>query len=112
MVLPVPAVNATVNAAGDKLIYHDVKGYENEWRKHHTSCVTRDVWLYDMKTKQYRQLTHFAGEDRNPVFDADGNGFYYLSEESGSFNVWKSSLANPAQAQRRDALHQATRCAS
>ncbi len=97
MVLPVTADNATTNAAGNKLLYENVTSYENQWRKHATSSATRHVWLYDMATKQYQQLTHFAGEDRNPVFDADGNGFYYLSEESGSFNVWKSSLSNPAQ---------------
>ena len=97
MVLPVPALDATLNPAGDKLIYHDMKGYESDWRKHHTSSVTRDVWVYDFRTHKYRQLTQFAGEDRNPVFDADGNTFYYLSEETGSFNVHKSSLADPAK---------------
>ncbi|HTY60175.1 MAG TPA: S41 family peptidase [Bacteroidota bacterium] len=96
MVLPVPALDATLNAAGDKIIYHDNKGYESEWRKHHTSSVTRDVWVYDMKTKKYTQLTDFKGEDRNPVFDADGDHFYYLSEQTGSFNVHESSLSAPA----------------
>ncbi len=95
LVLPVPALDATVSSTGDKLIYHDIKGYESDWRKHHTSSVTRDVWVYDFKTKQYTQLTQFAGEDRNPVFDANDNEFYYLSEQSGSFNVLKSSLSNP-----------------
>ncbi len=97
MVLPVPAVNATLNSAGNKVIYEDVKGYENEWRKHHTSAVTRDVWVYDFQTKQYKQLSQFAGEDRNPVFDSDGNNFYYLTEQSGSFNVYKSSLSDPSK---------------
>ncbi|MCG6989816.1 MAG: peptidase S41, partial [Gemmatimonadetes bacterium] len=97
MVLPVPAINATVNPAGDKLIYEDVKGYESEWRKHATSSVTRDVWVYDTGTKEYRQLSQFAGEDRNPVFDVDGDAFFYLTEESGSFNVYRSTLGNPTQ---------------
>jgi len=97
-VLPVPALDATLDATGGKLIYHDIKGYESAWRKHHTSSVTRDVWVYDFGTKQYRQLTTFAGEDRNPVFDADGNTYYYLTEQSGSFNVARSSLSNPSQA--------------
>jgi Tol biopolymer transport system component/C-terminal processing protease CtpA/Prc len=95
-VLPVPALDATVSSTGDKLIYHDVKGYESNWRKHHTSSVTRDIWVYDFKSKTYKQLTQFNGEDRNPVFDSDNDGFYYLSEQSGSFNVYRSSLSNPA----------------
>ena len=97
MVLPVPALDATLNPAGDKLIYHDMKGYESDWRKHHTSSVTRDIWVYDLKAHTYRQLTRFTGEDRNPVFDADGDAFYYLSEETGSFNVHRSSLSDPAK---------------
>jgi tricorn protease len=97
LVLPVPALDATLNSSGDKLIYHDIKGYESDWRKHHTSSVTRDIWVYDFKTKTYMQLTQFNGEDRNPVFDSNGNDFYYLSEENGSFNVFKSSLSDPSK---------------
>lgn len=94
-VMTTPALDATFNSSGDKLIYHDIKGYESDWRKHHTSAVTRDVWAYDMAAKKYTQLSSFKGEDRNPVFDANDNDFYYLSEQGGSFNVWKSSLAHP-----------------
>ena len=48
-----PALDATLSSRGDKLIYHDIKGYESDWRKHHTSSVTRDVWVYDFKAKSY-----------------------------------------------------------
>ncbi len=98
LVLPQPAMAAAVNPAGDKIIFHDQKGYESEWRKHHTSAVTRDIWVYDLKTKKSTRLTSFNGEDRNPVFDGNGDDFYYLSEQSGSFNVYKSSLSRPAAA--------------
>ncbi len=96
LVLTQPAISATVNPAGDKIIYHDQKGYESDWRKHHTSSVTRDIWVYDLKTKKNTQLTTFKGEDRNPVFDSNGDDYYYLSEQTGSFNVTKSSLSKPA----------------
>ncbi len=95
LVLAQPAIAATVSPAGDKIIFHDQKGYESDWRKHHTSVVTRDIWVYDLKTKKYTRLTTFAGEDRNPVFDADGDSYYYLSEQEGSFNVFRSSLSHP-----------------
>jgi tricorn protease len=96
LVLPVPAQDAQVSSRGDKLIYHDVKGYENPWRKHHVSSVTRDIWVYDIPARRYTRLTQFAGEDRSPVFGADNDEFFYLTEESGSFNVSRSSLSNPA----------------
>ncbi len=94
-ILTSPALNATVNATGDKIIFHDYKGYESDWRKHHTSSVTRDVWMYDTASKKYTQLTSFKGEDRNPVFGSNDGEFYYLSEQSGSFNIYKSSIARP-----------------
>jgi len=94
--LPVPTLDATISSTGDKVIYDDLKGYESLWRKHHTSAVTHDIWMYDFKAKKYTQLTTFNGEDRNPVFDSNDNDFYYLTEQSGSFNVYKSSLTDPA----------------
>ncbi len=98
-VLTTPALNVNINASGDKLIYDDIKGYENLWRKHHTSSIAHDIWIYDLKAKKFTQLTQFNGEDRNPVFGSDENDFYYLSEQSGSFNVFKSSLNDPSKSQ-------------
>lgn len=92
-VLTTPAEAAVWNKDQTKLIYHDRTGYENAWRKHHTSSVTRDIWLYDPATKDHQQLTSFNGEDRNPVWSKDEKSFYYLSEKSGSFNIWKKDIA-------------------
>jgi len=74
---------------GTLIAYHDRKGYEDNWRKHHTSSVTRDIWTFNPATKEYKQLTTFTGEDRNPVWSKDGGTLFYLSEESGSFNVYR-----------------------
>lgn len=98
-VLTSPAHDAVFSPDGKKLIFHDRKGYENDWRKHHTSAVTRDVWVYDMLSKEYQQLSKFEGENRNPVIDSNSTDFYYLTEETGSFNVHKSSLTDPSQNQ-------------
>lgn len=83
---------------GDKgMLYQDVKGYEDEWRKHHTSSVTRDIWLLD-KDGNHKNLTHRGGENLNPVAGSDGDTFYFLSErDGGSMNVYKSSVSNPEQ---------------
>lgn len=97
MVLPVPALDANLSPKGDKLIFHDYKGYEDNWRKHHTSSVTRDIWIYDFVSKKYTQLSQFPGEDRNPVWDSNGTDYYYLSEQNGSFNIFKSSITDPSK---------------
>ena len=88
---------ARISPDGNTLIFNDRKGGENDFRKHHTSSVARDLWSYDLKAKQYKQLTTQVGEDRNPVFSADGKTVYYLSEQNGgSFNIYKFPLANPS----------------
>jgi len=81
------------NKTGDKFIFQDRKGYENPYRKHHTSAVTRDIWIYDTKAKTYAKVSPFIGEDREPVW-GDGDKFYYLSERNGDQNLYGSSEAD------------------
>jgi Tol biopolymer transport system component len=91
--LTTPAMAARFNADGSKIVFHDLKGYEDDLRKHHTSSVTRDIWSYDLKNGTYAQLSSFEGEDRHPLYSADGSTIYYLSEELGSFNIFKMPAA-------------------
>lgn len=79
------------------LLYHDNKGYEDPFRKHHQSPICRDIWLY--KDGNYTKLTNFAGEDRTPVWGGDNNTYYYLSEEDGTFNVYKRRIGETAKTQ-------------
>lgn len=83
---------ARFNQKGDKLIFQDRKGYEDAFRKHHTSSVTRDIWVYDTKKDEYTQVSLFEGEDREPVWGSDDNSFYFLSEKDGSQNIYKAVI--------------------
>jgi tricorn protease len=96
--LSLPLEQVHVDRSGKRMLYIDLKGYEDVWRKHHISSVTRDIWMYDTSNNTHTQLTTFAGEDRNPVWAADQNHFYFLSERSGTSNVWKAPLGNPTAA--------------
>ena len=94
-VIATPAIDLCYNKKGDAFLYHDKKGFENKWRKHHTSSITRDIWSYSEKTKKHTQLTTWKGEDRNPVYAENQNTVYFLTERFGSFNVASFSLDNP-----------------
>ena len=84
--------------AGSNFLYQDRKGFEDEWRKHHTSSIARDIWLYDTQTGEHTNLTNRNGEDRNPVYAPDGKSVYFLSERNGgSFNVYSFPLNAPQQ---------------
>jgi Tol biopolymer transport system component/C-terminal processing protease CtpA/Prc len=76
------AENAHYNSKGNQLVFQDRKGYEDPWRKHHVSAVTRDIWIYDLNTKSYKQISSYEGEDREPVF-GNNDQVYYLSEKGG-----------------------------
>lgn len=93
-VLGTPAEALTFGKDGQSFYYQDKKGYEDEWRKHHTSSITRDIWMYNAKTQQHTNITNHAGEDRNPILTADGKTLYFLSErDGGSMNIYKSEAA-------------------
>ena len=99
-VLGTPAEMIAFAPAGDFFLYQDCKGYEDKWRKHHTSSVTRDIWRYDIKTGKHTNLTKHAGEDREPVLAPNGKEVYFLSErDKKSFNVYRFSLEHPEQIQ-------------
>lgn len=97
-VLTTPAMAVQPDRAGQRLLYEDWKGYESAWRKHHVSPVAHDIWLYDAATGKHRQLTTFGGEDRDPVWSPDEQSVYWLSERSGTFNVWKMPLGDAGAA--------------
>ncbi len=105
LVTSLPVSNLSVNREG-KMLYEDYKGYEDSFRKHHTSSVTRDIWIHEpVKAGEFSvtaeggftKLSDFIGEDRNPVFAADGDTFYFLSEKDGTINIYRSSVTDPKE---------------
>lgn len=95
-----PMEHISIRKDGKQWLYQDKKGYEDPWRKHHKSSIARDVWMYTPGTPgSYAKLTAFRGEDRDPVWAPDGESFYYLSEENGTFNVFKRRLGSASSTQ-------------
>lgn len=95
-VLGTPAEMVNFDKSGKRFLYQDRKGVEDEWRKHHTSSVTRDIWMYDATTGKHTNLTDRPGEDRNAVFAPDGQTVYFLSErDTKSINVYSFPVNTP-----------------
>lgn len=92
-VLATPAEEVSFIGKTGNFLYQDCKGGENIWRKHHTSSITRDIWMYD--GTDHVKLTSFEGEDRSPRVSDDGKTVYYLSERGGSFNVYSFPVDDP-----------------
>jgi len=92
-ILSTPALSSQYSSDGNTIVFHDRKGYEDEYRKHHISSVTRDIWTYNFTDKKYVKLSEWRGEDREPLWGNE-NQIYFTSEQSGSFNVWKGQIAD------------------
>ncbi len=91
-ILSTPALEINFTKNGEKMLFEDAKGYEDPLRKHHTSSIARDIWLYDLKNQSFTQLTSFNGEDRDPCFAPNDLDYYFLSEGNGTINVMKSNI--------------------
>ena len=97
-ILSTPAEAVNYLPDGKSFIYVDRKGGEDQWRKHHTSSVTREIWKYDAATGRHTNLTNHPGEDRSPAVTPDGKTLYFLSErDGGTFNVYSMDLSNPSK---------------
>lgn len=96
-ILTTPAMYAVFDRTGARLAYSDQKGFEMEWRKHDNSSFARDVWIWDVKADRHTRLTALGADDRQPVWSPDERFLFYLSERSGSFNVWRLDLADPGR---------------
>src|SRR5262249_10999410 len=97
-VLTTTAIYAVYDRAMKRLLYSDQRGYEMEWRKHDHSAFARDVWVEDVAAGKFTRLTAYGYDDRQPVWGPDEQSIFYLSERSGTFNVWTMKLSDPEHA--------------
>ena len=100
-VLPTPVKAISFAPDAKTFLYQDVKSFEDDFRKHHTSSTSRDIWAFDIASGRHTKLIDRPGEDLNPVAAENGD-FYFLSERDGdkSINVWRANTAHPEAAQR------------
>lgn len=93
LILGIPSEYASYNSNQSKILFQDLKGNENEWRKHHTSSIARDIVEYDIKKNTFKYITTNKGEDRNPIYSKDEKAIYYLSESNNkTMNVYYKDL--------------------
>jgi tricorn protease len=93
LVLPNAMNNVSISSDGKFMVYEDIKGQENQWRKHQTSSVSRDVWRYDFATNTHTPISAIHFDHRNPVLSRDGKTVYYLHEGTESpFNISRAAF--------------------
>src|SRR5271168_2655164 len=92
LALPNAAYDARWDRQARRLLYTGAS-IEQPFRRGQISSAARQVWLYDAASGRHERLTDDVHESRDAVWSSSGDVFY-LSEASGSMNVWKLSLAD------------------
>ena len=80
---------ATVSPDGNLVAF--VKGACRISREDYSGSAQRDVWIYNIKTGSYFQVTSSEKNDHSPLWDAAGN-LYYIGAQSGRYNIYKQSI--------------------
>ncbi len=62
------------------------------YRKGYRGSQASQIWLYDRTSKEYTLIKHDAWNNRTPKWRADGKSFYFLSDESGSNDIYLYEL--------------------
>jgi len=89
----------------NSLLFADDKG-EGLHRKYDDSPFARDIWRLSPENQQYQRLTTNRWNDHTPAWDETGKGFYFLSERSGSLNVWHQQFAGGEASARQLSFHE------
>src|SRR5262249_1316065 len=82
---PAEAKDGSFSPKGDLLAY--VRGPGSWYRKGYRGSSNDDIWIAKADGSDSRRLTTFNGQDHSPMWSADGNTLFYVSEQLGTGNV-------------------------
>ena len=79
-----------LSADGNRLLF--TREGTRWWRKGYRGAQSSQVWLCNLKNNKFTQVAQHASGCRTPLWHPDGKGFYYVSGQSGAFNLWRRQL--------------------
>lgn len=69
------------------------------WRKGYSGSQSSQIWKYGLESGAFEMLCNDPAEARSPLWTPDGTGFYYVSGQNGTFNLFRRTLASGATEQ-------------
>jgi len=75
-----------ISPDGERIAF--VRGSTPWGRRGYRGSASFDVYVYAVGDNTFSQVTDFDGTDKQPVWDAEGRGLYFLSDRGGTLNVW------------------------
>jgi len=79
------AAGGSFSPDGKKIAYNKVSRENRTWKRYQGG-LAQEVYLYDMETNQEKNLTHFDGTDRIPMWIADK--IYFSSDRDHVLNIY------------------------
>lgn len=96
--MPEAGNEASFSPDGKQIVYTDHS--RRDWvRIGYRGKANNDIYLYEKAADQFTRITDFLGSDSCPMWNADGSALFYLSEESGQYNIYQYDLASKAKSQ-------------
>lgn len=83
------AVQPRVSPTGKRIAFWSLPTDESRTR---FTEANRDVWTVAADGSDPVQVTNDAATDWNPVWSPDGHWLYFLSNRSGSMNLWRVAI--------------------
>ncbi|MCB2156832.1 PDZ domain-containing protein [bacterium] len=75
----------SVNPDGRRVVFNRLATAWATWKRY-MGGTSDDVWIGDLQTGKFRELTQFPGHDTDPMWV--GDRIYFVSERSGRDNLW------------------------
>ena len=69
------------------------------WRKGHAHIDETELWLKPIDSAKYKMLVAADAKHAWPMVAPDGKSIYFMSDKSGTENIWRMDLASGAQKQ-------------
>jgi tricorn protease len=91
-ITPAEGKDGVYSPKGDQIAY--VRGPGTWYRKGYRGSSNDDVWICDNSGANNRRLSDFNGQDGSPMWSADGQAVYYVSEVFGTpANIVRQAVA-------------------
>jgi Tol biopolymer transport system component len=85
------AVQPRVSPHGKRVAFWSVPS-DPLTKKQFASSANRDIWTVDIQGGHPVRVTTHEANDWNPVWSPDGAWLYFLSNRSGSMNLWRVAI--------------------
>jgi len=101
------SLGSDANFSSNHSLMAYVRGGCRVERETYKGPANRDIWIYDPQSKKYSEVTSFDGQDIMPEWGA-GRDLYFLSAESGRYNIYKTTIDGSGEAGPKQAITEFT----